>query len=134
MTKNGRSVVGRAAVEQVRDVRMIEAGEDLLFVPEAAQASASRVQCRAGHDLDRDVLVVLAVGASRQVDGAHAAASDLAHHFVGAEPAADEARLRGRDWRWRAGWMFEEGLRVAVRLQQAHHVRAQRVIAGACLR
>ena len=50
----------RAAVEQARDVRMVEAREDLPLVAQLAHRVAGR---DAADDLDRDLLVELVVGA-----------------------------------------------------------------------
>ena len=72
----GQAVVGRAAVEQARDVRVLERGEDLPLGAKRASMQLG-VQPRR-HDLDRHPLRELAVGALGQVDRAHAAAADLA--------------------------------------------------------
>ena len=80
----GRAVVGGAAVDQPRDVRVIEVGEDLPFGPEPL-FDDRRLERRADH-LDRDLLLVRIVGADAKVDGAHPAAADFAHQPVRADP------------------------------------------------
>src|SRR5215469_12971820 len=77
------AAVKEAAIEQPRDVGMLEAREDLALGVEAAQ------HCIGIHaaldDLDGGALLELAVGAFGQVDGAHAAAAELTHHAPRAE-------------------------------------------------
>jgi len=70
------TVIGRAAIEQAGDVRMIEAGQDLAFGAEpAGQIVGDTV---AAQQFDGDLLRVLAVAALAEVDVAHAAASNAA--------------------------------------------------------
>ncbi len=69
-----QAVLGRVAVQQARDVRVIEAREDLPLVAEAAQHGL-RIHA-ALDELDRDLLLVLPVGAPGEIDRAHAAAAD----------------------------------------------------------
>ena len=84
-----QAVLGRAAVEQPRDVRVIEASEDLALVAEAAQ---HRLRIHAALDeLDRDLFLVLAVGAPREIDRAHSAAADALQDFPVADGLADHA-------------------------------------------
>ena len=67
----------RAAVEQARDVRMVEAGQDLPFALEApddlGRGSPTMDQ------LERHLLFELTVGALGQEDGAHPAAPERLH-------------------------------------------------------
>ena len=56
----GQAVVGRAAIDQPRDVRMIELRQNLALVAEAAQ-DVVRIE-PALDELDRDFLPVLVVG------------------------------------------------------------------------
>ena len=66
----------------------LEVGQDLPLVQEAPDDG---VGVHAAPDqLDRDPPVILAVGALRQVDGAHAAAPELAEHPVRPDALADE--------------------------------------------
>mgnify|MGYP003694742465 CR=1 FL=1 len=75
------ALVGRAAIEQVRDAGMIEVGEDLALVAEAARpqyASANKPRT----SLIATCLSKRVVGSRRQVDHAHAAAPELANQLV----------------------------------------------------
>src|SRR5581483_11253180 len=72
--------------------RVVEAGEDLAFGAEAVQGLARR-QSGADH-LDRDVPLVLAVGADRREHLAHAAAADSFDDDVAADAAAGAGRGR----------------------------------------
>ena len=83
----GEPVLGRPAVEQARDVWVVQGGENLALVAEAAEDEV-RVH-PALDELDGDAAAELAVVALGHVDGAHPAAADLAHDLVGADPAAD---------------------------------------------
>ena len=80
------ALLGRAAVEQPRDVGVLEVREDLPLVPEARDRGAA-LQLELER-LDRDLLVELVVVADGQVDRAHAAASERAHDPIGPEAAA----------------------------------------------
>ncbi len=81
-----QAVVGRSAVDQAGDVRVIEVGENLAFVPETLLDEGG---VEAGSDdLDRDLLVVLVIGPAAEIHGAHSAVADLSHHRVRPDPAA----------------------------------------------
>ena len=59
---------------------MIEAGEDLPFIPKMAQ---HRIRVHAAlDDLDRDLLFVLLVGTLGQINRTHSAAAKLTNHAV----------------------------------------------------
>ena len=74
-----------ATVEQPRDVRMTEIGEDLHLV---AKALADRIAAKTGFDqLNRDLLVIVLVVALGKLDGAHAAVTELAQ-----DPVRTDAR------------------------------------------
>ncbi len=73
-------VVGRAAIEQARNVGMIETGQDLALVAKSFQQQ--RDAGAAANQLDRHLLRVEAVSSRRQVDFAHPAAADLPHQTV----------------------------------------------------
>ena len=88
MTMYGRAVGGRAAVEQARDVRMIERRQDLAF--ELQPALHMSRQGPASDQLDRDLLLELLVGAIREEDLAHAATPETAHDAIRADPLAGE--------------------------------------------
>ena len=80
-------VPGAPAVEETRDVRVGEAGEDLTLAPEPRE---DLVGVHAALDeLERDDLLELAVRALREEDFAHAAAPEEAQRPVGADAFAD---------------------------------------------
>jgi hypothetical protein len=83
----GQAVVGGAPVQEARDVRVVERGENLPLVAETAEDEVGVHP--ALDELDGDALAELAVGAERLVDGAHPAAPDLARDDVDADAAAD---------------------------------------------
>ena len=78
-TKYGRPSVGRAAVEQPRDVRVVEAGEDLALGAGSARAGTRSVSSPARTSLSGDALLERPrpLG-DAEVDGAHAAVPELA--------------------------------------------------------
>ena len=79
----GPSVGGGAAVEQPRDVRVVESGEDL---PLGAEAADDRIGVHPPlEDLQRHPLVEGVVVAHGQEHRAHAALSQLADEPVGAD-------------------------------------------------
>ena len=89
------SVGGDAAVEQARDVRMLETREDLAL-PEKAPDDLSTV--RAGADeLEGDLLFELAVGAIREEHAAHPTVADLPDQFVRPDAIARRLLLVGRN-------------------------------------
>src|SRR5262245_23219351 len=110
------AVVGRAAVDQPRDVRMIEAREDLPFGAEPAyQAARSDA---AAHDLDRHLLVKLIVRTHRAIHIAHAALTDQRDDLVRTDAPIEPAlrpRLRERVRGVRDGWLIEKGRDTRVR-------------------
>ena len=83
----GKAVRRRAAIEEGRDVGVIERREDLALVPEALDDQL-RVHAPANH-LDGDAPLELVVGAPGQVDRSHPAVSDALLDAVGTERAAD---------------------------------------------
>ena len=74
MTTYGHAAVGSAAVEQPRDVAMVEPGEDLTFGPEALLGQAAAHV--GAHELDGDFGVILIVVAHRLENIAHAAGAE----------------------------------------------------------
>jgi len=120
----GNAVIGLAGVEQLDDGGVIEDGEGLALVLEAAEDVV--VKETGANELEGDTLAEFAIGALGEVDGAHAAAADLAKDLVGADAAAEHGvgGERGRVEE-AAGWVviFEEGRDFAVKV----------VIAGAGL-
>ena len=80
------AAVGGAAVEEARDVRVIQTRENLALPAEALNDSG-RVESRA-HQLQRDLLLVLAIGANGREHFAHAAATELRNDVVRPDPMA----------------------------------------------
>ena len=72
-----------AAVEKAGDERVLEAGENLTFVPEAAD-DAVGVHAALEH-LDRDALLERVIVADAKIHGAHAAVTDLSNQAVRAK-------------------------------------------------
>ena len=88
-----RKAVGRhAAVEESRDPRMLETGEDLaLGEKEADGLVPGESEAR---DLERDTLLELPVAAHAQEDGAHSADSETPDDAKGAELSSDPSLER----------------------------------------
>ena len=87
----GHSVFGRAAVEQPRDVGVIERGQNL---PLGAKTAQHLVAFRSAfEELDGDLFFILPVGALGQIDRAHAAAPQLTQDAMGADPSTDHCTL-----------------------------------------
>jgi hypothetical protein len=121
-----RPIRRRPGVEQVGDVGILEAGENLLFLSEALSGIG------AGHagrdDLDGDFLPELTVDSIREIDSSHPAASDLAHELVRPEAASGEARLvEGHD---ELGGMVEKGARAVMGGEQAPDLSAELHVVG----
>jgi hypothetical protein len=85
----GHAIGGRPAVEETRDVRMIEAREDLPLVSEPVQDRLAVAPLL--HQFDGRALAHFLARANRQVHGAHPTAPDLAH-----DPVRPDARARQR--------------------------------------
>src|SRR5687767_12935918 len=82
-----KAIVGRAAVKQPPNVRMIERGENLSLFAKAAQ---DKISVHAALDqLNRHAAVELFVHAHGFVNRTHAPTADLAHNLVSAEPLPD---------------------------------------------
>jgi hypothetical protein len=111
-----------AAVDQPRDVGMLQAGEDLALSLEALDGKVGTDA--AAHQLDRDLLLVLVVVPDRAEHLAHAATAHLGEDAVGADapprPDADVVRFDGAT---------EERLRFLVRGDELQHlVREARMV------
>src|SRR6185437_6180344 len=79
----GAAVGNSAAIEEFGDVGVVEGGENLTLLAEAADDG---VGIHAAFDeLDGDALLEGIVIADGEVDGAHAAAADLFENAVGAD-------------------------------------------------
>lgn len=90
----GQAVFGNAAVEQSDDIGMIESGERLSFDPKAMQGFLC---CQASFEhLDRDVILILAIGTGTQVEVSHPTGSNQLDQFVDADSPTDQGtRLLG---------------------------------------
>ncbi len=86
--EEGHAALGRAAVQETRDVRMLEARQDLALGAEAGEQMV--VRGSRPQQLDRDLLLVLVVGAGREVDGAHPALAQLALEAVRSRPLSGQ--------------------------------------------
>ncbi len=122
----------RAAIQQARDVRMVEAGEDLPFAFETAHELA-RIEARA-QQFQCGLLRECTVGAFAQVHRTHAAAVEHAFESPGADAQADAICLepvadQGRDFQVR-GFAQERRARRMCRDQRVH-VAPQLAIAAA---
>ena len=83
----GLAVLGRPAVEEPGDVGVIEQSRDLAFAAETLHRELAR---HAGaNQLDGGQLFELLVGAAREIDHSHPAASELSDDLVGADPLAE---------------------------------------------
>jgi hypothetical protein len=73
----GQILADGASIQQPRDVRVIQAGQNLPFAPETLK---NETGVHAGRDkLYRDIHVILLIVALAQVDGAHSTFPNLAH-------------------------------------------------------
>ncbi|HEX7768551.1 MAG TPA: hypothetical protein VF422_00825 [Dokdonella sp.] len=85
------AAVGDAAVDEARDARMLQQGED---APLACEALALQGAFEPGaHELQRDLLRVRAIGALGQPDDGHAATAEFTQQPPGADLLACSRRL-----------------------------------------
>src|ERR1035438_8509107 len=92
-----------AAVQQSRDIRMIEAGQDLAF---GAKALGEEPRTQVGTDhFDRDLLLKFAVRAVRQVDRSHAALPEFGIEFVSSD-GFSQPPLGLHRTRWQSELLF----------------------------
>ncbi len=131
-------VGGDAAVEEARDVGVLQPRENLPLAEEAAENLAA--EWPAANELERDVLLELAVGAIGQEHPAHAAVADLADHAVRPDAVAGLFPFLGLDLRRRGvdqargvdhRRRLEELLRVGVGGDESLDLRAEHGVAGA---
>ena len=90
--EEGELPIGDSAIEKLRDVRMIQRGEDLSFGDEAPVELLGIGLL--SQQLDRDPLAILAIGAFSQVDDAHSAAPELASETIGTDLLLDPWGVR----------------------------------------
>ena len=84
------TVIRHAAVHQSCDVRVVERGENLALGTEPLE---HEIGVHAALDeLDRDLLLILAVSPLGEIHGPHAAPADLTLHAVGSQPPACSRR------------------------------------------
>ena len=88
----GLPVGRRSPVEQPRDVRMIEARDDLPLGSEAAIHLIARDAD--SRQLDRDSLLEVLVGPPGEVDNSHTAVPDLFDDLVHADPLSRRHRAK----------------------------------------
>jgi hypothetical protein len=129
--EEGRAVVGFAAVDQLRDVRMTQASEDFLFLAKAVAQAGMRGE----HQLDRHLLLEAAVDAMREIDRAHAARTEQFVEHEGADAAADllpvpvaHTAVVGHRRRNQIDDRPVQRRGFLVFAEQAHHVGAQAVV------
>jgi hypothetical protein len=88
----GETVVGRPAIDEPRDVGVIELCENLPFVAKTAE-NVLGVE-PAPDELDRDFLSIFIVGSRREIDCPQTAPADFANNLVSAKLTAHERLLR----------------------------------------
>ena len=89
---------GAAAVQQARDIGVVQGGQDLALLLEAPQHFLAAGL--GAHDLERDLFAEGVVGAHGQIHGTHTALADLAEYLVWTDAAAFQAvRILRRDGR-----------------------------------
>ena len=122
MAKKWNSIGGNAAAVKLRDVRMIQAGEETLFVLEAAK-NVVRIHA-AANKLERDFAMQLSI--LREINFAHSAAADERQNFVianclsGVKCAIADERFR-REMQRRS---FNESARAFLLFEQRFNFRA----------
>jgi hypothetical protein len=80
----------QAAIEETGDGRVIELGEYLPFATEAHRGVVT-VET-AAHELERDDLIELAIGALGPVHDAHASSAELVEHAIRTDTSTDIER------------------------------------------
>ena len=137
----GHAILGGPAVQQPRDVGMIQGRQDAPLLEEPLHQRAARRS--AAHDLDRHLLLEGGIGALREVHHGHPALSQLPDDPVGPDRSARDGRrgalerrrgdrLRGAAGHDRRG--FQEVAGSGVRAQEGFHLAAQRLVPRAGLR
>lgn len=86
--------LGRSAVHEPRDVRMLEGGQNLPFLPEPADDVLAGET--ATHEFDGNLLAKVVIGASGQEDRSHAADANLPDELVRPDALTDRA-VRARE-------------------------------------
>ncbi len=83
---------GHSAIQQPGNIRMLQSGKYLPFLAKSLLENAGRKG--QVNQFDGDLLLELAIGAMRQIDGAHAATPQQAIQHVGANLAGFESEIR----------------------------------------
>ena len=104
-----RAILEIAAVDQARDRRVIEGGEDMPFAVQSA--AQPRMQRRVLQYLDGDGLLILRIIALAAVHGAHAAVPENRHHPIRTDARADQSILMILQQRFRG---FADGVQQRV--------------------
>ena len=124
----GPSIARGPAVDESRDVRVLQRGEDLPLGPEPPDTLLVE---QAAHDLDGHALLEGAIGALTQVDRSHAALADLRDDAVRAQSLVDGS---GRGGRHGADGLVHRLLQLAgiagVGLQHREHERRHGLVIG----
>ncbi len=84
------TVIRATTIEQARNIRMTQIGQNLPLAPEQLGAGSAVPIDEA---LERDLLRELAIIAFTEMNDAHAAATQLAHHAKRTEPCSRRHRL-----------------------------------------
>ena len=121
----GQSLIGGARVVERRDVRVLQARQDLPLLEEARGLLFAAE--RAGGDLDRDLPLEAVVVAHGAVHAPHPAPPDLVEDPVGADTLPDQRDGRGRRERRR---LLQERARLLVAGQELAHFAPQGRIAA----
>ena len=125
------AVGGGTAIQQTRDVGMVERRQNLPFIAESL-VHRSAIDA-AANQFDRHFLGVLSVGANRAIDLAHATYSDTFQGFVGTHTAAG-TRLSREHVRSRIGKssvVQELRIHLVLLVQEQYDFATQRLITGA---
>src|SRR6185503_7731337 len=122
-----QAFVRGAAIDQARDVGMIEIGEDLSLGTQTLQDEVAVIT--RWHELDRHFLVVLSIDTARAIHLAHAAVTDERNDLVRADPLTDPAvaaREHFTATHVRSGGPIDDSIGLIVRIEQRHDLGAQR--------
>src|SRR5262249_7986961 len=127
-----QAVVGGAAIEERRDIRVLQLGENLALSAESLQDEVGGHA--AAHELDGHAALVVVVVALGKMDRAHSAASELADQAVMAHALTFAARLvvliEGDDGGFDA--LFDEALACgAIAFEQREDFAANSLVARA---
>ena len=126
----GQTLFRGAAIQQLNDVRMVQLGEGLSLIAEAAQQVIA-VQLRQ-QNLDGHLLLILFIGSGSQINGGHAAPPNPLDDFVRSNAAANH-RVFYREMPLRCSHRSHFGRFTFRSSQQGLDFAAKRFIGCACL-